>query len=58
MMRKTLMRELSNDTAIELEMKRVREEFLKSVNVKVLDGSDKISSFSAIISTKGPIVIE
>ena len=47
-----------NIEEIEQEMQRVREEFLKTVGVRILDNADNTSSFSAIISSKGPIVIK
>ena len=62
MMRKTLMRELSNvtmaDLEVEREMERVGEELLKNTNIKVLKSTDEVSNFSAIVSSRGPIVIK
>jgi hypothetical protein len=46
------------NTTIQQEMERVRQEFLQSVDVKVLDSTDGTSSFSAIISSRGPITIK
>lgn len=49
---------IENIEEIEQEIQRVREEFLKTVDVKVLDNTDNASSFSAIISSRGPIIIK
>lgn len=47
-----------NYKEIEQEMQKTREEFLKTVNVKILDNIDVVSSFSAIVDSRGPIVIK
>lgn len=56
------MKNTSNDTKtnleIDREMEKVREEFLKTVDVKVLDNTQNTESFSAIIDSRRGIVIK
>jgi hypothetical protein len=56
------MKELSNDImtdiAIAKGLYQEREEFLKSVDVKILDSTDGSSRFNAIIDSRRGIVIK
>ena len=57
-MRMIPMKELSKDTMIERELEREKEDFLKSVDVKVLDNTNNTSLFNAIIDSRRGIVIK
>ena len=46
------------DEEIYAEMEKRRQEFMSQVDVRILDATDDCSSFSAIIDSRGPIVIE
>jgi hypothetical protein len=62
MTRRTLMKPTSKytmtDEEIYAEMEKRRQEFMSQVDVRILDATDDCSSFSAIIDSRGPIVIE
>jgi hypothetical protein len=62
MTRRTLLKPTSKNTMtdeeIYAEMKKRRQEFMSQVDVRILDATDDCSSFSAIIDSRGPIVIE
>lgn len=46
------------DEEIYAEMEKRRQEFMSQVDVRILDATDDCASFSAIIDSRGPIVIE
>lgn len=50
------MKDTSNATMTEME--KEREEFLKSIDVKVLDNADNAESFNAIIDSRRGIIIK
>lgn len=52
------MTNLDNDLDVLAEIEKARKEFLETVDVKILDNADNASSFNAIISSKGPIIIK
>lgn len=51
------MEKLSKNTTINAEMEREREEFLSSIDVRILESADDAKSFNAIIDPRRGIVI-